>query len=264
MSARLEKIFSDCAEKNRAALITFVMGGDPDFATSEKILQALPTFGADIIEIGMPFSDPMADGPVIQAAGQRALKAGINLNHILELAKSLREKHPAVGIVLMGYYNPVYAYGEKKFLVEAKKSGVDGILLVDLPPEEDSEFANEATTHGISLIKLIAPTTPETRMKMIEKKASGFIYYVSIAGITGTHSAKITEVKKSLAKLKKITKLPIAVGFGISQPSIAGLFAKFSDGVVVGSALVEIAGHPTNSAKSIENFVRELAAAMQR
>ncbi len=239
MSDRIEKKFLELAKAKRKGLITFIMGGDPNAKKSQAILNKLPSAGADIIEIGMPFSDPMADGPVIQAAGLRALKARTTLKVILTMVKDFRVKDKTTPLILMGYFNPIYHYGTGKFCKDAAKAGADGMILVDLPPEEEEEFTTVATPQGLHLIRLITPTTDDARLALLTRRASGFLYYVSVAGITGTKSADAKQLGKRLAHLKSKTSLPVAVGFGIKTPAQAKDAAKFSDAVVVGSALVE-------------------------
>jgi len=239
MSNRIEQKFRLLAKTRRKGLITFIMGGDPSLKASQRILASLSKAGADIIEIGMPFSDPMADGPAIQAAGQRALKAGTKLKDILKLVKNFRSKDDATPIILMGYFNPIYHYGTGKFCENAASAGADGVIIVDLPPEEEEEFTSCATPQGLRLIRLIAPTTDDARFALLCKTAGGFLYYISIAGITGTKSANAKQLKERVRHLKSMTPLPVAVGFGIKRPDQARNAAKVSDAVVVGSALVD-------------------------
>ncbi|MEI6729962.1 MAG: tryptophan synthase subunit alpha [Pseudomonadota bacterium] len=240
MSSRIEEKFADLAVQKRKALITFVMGGDPNIATSKQILASIAKAGSDIIEIGMPFSDPTADGATIQSAGLRSLQAGTKLKDIIALVEDFRKSDPKTPIILMGYYNPVYSYGVEKFCIDASNVGVDGVILVDLPPEEEAEFVDVAKIYDLKLIRLIAPTTDDDRLAKLAANAGGFLYYISIAGVTGTKSADISELKKRVEHIKSKTKLPVAVGFGIRTPAQAQEIAAFSDGVVVGSALVEL------------------------
>ena len=238
------------------------MGYDPDLATSSALLAALPAAGADMIEIGMPFSDPMADGAVIQAAGIRALAAGATLKGIIELVRDFRKKDAKTPIILMGYFNPVYRYGEEKFCKDAVEAGVDGVILVDLPPEEEAEIRPFLTATGLNLIRLIAPTSDDNRLPMLAKSASGFVYYISVAGITGAKSADPVELSEKLAHIREVTSLPIAVGFGIKTRAQVEEVAKISDAVVVGSALVDIIAHAGGGADTVKaatDFVRELA-----
>ncbi len=235
---RLSRCFSRLKDQNRAAFVTFLTAGDPNTEATNTLLQALPDCGADIIELGMPFSDPMADGPTIQRASKRALNGGMTLEKTLVMAKSLREKHPETPIILMGYYNPIYRYGNQAFLDRAKEAGVDGLIIVDLPPEEDNELAINALEQGVHFIRLVTPTSTPERIEKILLRASGFIYYVSMTGITGTKDIEINGIKDRLDQIRAQSALPIVVGFGIKQPEQAAAIAKIADGVVVGSALV--------------------------
>jgi tryptophan synthase alpha chain len=241
---RIARRFAALAAEGRAGLVTYVVAGDPDAATSLALLRGLPRAGADLIELGMPFSDPMADGPAIQAAGLRALKTGTTLRGTLDLVRRFRAEDDATPIVLMGYYNPIYRYGVAGFLADAKASGVDGLIVVDLPPEEDAELCLPARAAGIDFIRLTAPTTDEARLPVVLERASGFVYYVSISGITGTKSANAADVETAVARLRRHTKLPVAVGFGIKTPDQAEAVARVADAAVVGTALVQrIAAH---------------------
>lgn len=238
MSARLTASFARCKARDRAAFIGFIMGGDPCPAEAEALLLRLPEAGVDIVELGMPFSDPMADGPAIQAAGQRALTAGTTLHDIFAMAAAFRNRWPDVPLVLMGYLNPVLHYGPEAFAAEAARTGVDGVILVDLPHEEADCVAEAFERHGLARISLITPATPEARMHTIADQAEGFLYFVSIAGITGTQSADIGALSPHLARLGSMTDLPIAVGFGIRTPEQTAQTGAIADGVVVGSAIV--------------------------
>jgi len=239
MTTRLDTRFAELKKEGRAALVTFVMCGDPDLATSLEILKALPKAGADVIEIGMPFTDPMADGPAIQAAGLRALKAGTTLKKTLQVVRDFRASEPATPVVLMGYYNPIFIYGVDKFLADAKAAGVDGLIVVDLPPEEDEELCIPALKAGVNFIRLATPTTDDKRLPAVLANTSGFVYYVSITGITGSASADDKEVGEAVARIKRHTKLPVCVGFGIRTPEAAQRIAGRCDGAVVGSALID-------------------------
>ena len=239
MTKRIETTFQNLKAENKKALITFVMAGDPDAEKTLNVLSALPDSGADLIEIGMPFTDPMADGPAIQAAGLRALECGTDLNAVIEIVKKFRENNAVTPIILMGYFNPIYQYGCGKFVSDAANAGVDGLIIVDLPPEEDAELREPAQAAGLDFIKLLTPTTKGARLDKVLQNASGFLYYVSIAGVTGTKSANIDEVGAHIADIKGKTDLPVAVGFGIKTPDDAANMSKISDGVVVGSAIVE-------------------------
>lgn len=239
MSTRIEARFSALKKEGRAALVTFLMAGDPDPATSLAILRSLPKAGADVIEIGLPFTDPMADGPAIQAAGVRALAAGQNMKKTLQLVRDFRAGDDATPIVLMGYYNPIYIYGVDKFLVDAKTAGVDGLIVVDLPPEEDDELCIPALKAGLNFIRLATPTTDDRRLPAVLNNTSGFVYYVSITGITGSAAPDAAKVGSAVARIKRHTTLPVAVGFGVRDAASAAAIAEGADGVVVGSALVE-------------------------
>jgi tryptophan synthase alpha chain len=239
MTTRIDTRFAELKTEGRAAFVTFVMAGDPDLETSLEILKALPKAGADIIEIGMPFTDPMADGPAIQAAGLRALKAGTTLKKTLALVSDFRKDEAKTPVVLMGYYNPIYIYGVDKFLVDAKAAGVDGLIIVDLPPEEDTELCLPAMKAGLNFIRLATPTTDDKRLPTVLANTSGFVYYVAITGITGSGSANSAVVGEAVARIKRHTKLPVCVGFGIRTPEAARDIAAHADGSVVGSALVD-------------------------
>jgi tryptophan synthase alpha chain len=238
MSTRIDARFAALKQQGRAALVTFTMTGDPDYETSLAIAKALPKAGADIIELGMPFTDPMADGPAIQAAGVRALKGGQTLIKTLKLVSEFRKNDDATPIVLMGYYNPIYIYGVDKFLVDAKAAGVDGLIVVDLPPEEDEELCLPTLKAGLNFVRLATPTTDDKRLPAVLNKTSGFVYYVSITGITGSAAPDAGKVA-AVGRIKRHTKLPVAVGFGVRSAEQARAIAENADGVVVGSALVD-------------------------
>jgi tryptophan synthase alpha chain len=239
MTTRIEKRFAELAQEGRAGLVTFTMAGDPDYATSLALAKALPKAGADVIELGMPFTDPMADGPAIQAAGQRALKSGQDMVRTIALVREFRKDDDTTPIVLMGYYNPIYIYGVDRFLTDAKAAGVDGLIVVDLPPEEDEELCLPAVKAGVNFIRLAAPTTDDKRLPAVLKNTSGFVYYVSITGITGSAIPDPNKVVAAVTRIKRHTKLPVAVGFGIKTAEDARAIASGADAVVVGSALVE-------------------------
>jgi tryptophan synthase alpha chain len=239
MTTRLSDCFSTIALANRAALVTYVMAGDPDRETARAILKALPGAGSDVIEFGMPFSDPMADGPAIQQAGLRALHNGQNLHKTLEDIAWFRQNNQTTPIVLMGYYNPVYIYGVEKFLNDAKSAGVDGLIVVDLPPEEDEELCIPALKAGLNFIRLATPTTDDHRLPTVLNNTSGFVYYVSINGITGTATPDYSQVSSAVHRIKQHTDLPVVVGFGVKTPEDAAAIAKGADGVVVGTALID-------------------------
>ncbi|HEY4204022.1 MAG TPA: tryptophan synthase subunit alpha [Xanthobacteraceae bacterium] len=239
MTTRIDTRFAELKKQGRSAFVTFLMAGDPDPATSLAVIKALPAAGADIIEIGMPFTDPMADGPAIQAAGLRALKAGMTLNKTLDLVRAFRKDDTTTPIVLMGYYNPIYIHGVAKFLVDAKSAGVDGLIIVDLPPEEDDELCIPAMQAGLNFIRLATPTTDDKRLPAVLANTSGFVYYVSITGITGSAAASATQVTDAVARIKRHTQLPVCVGFGIRTPDTARDIARVANGAVVGTALVD-------------------------
>jgi tryptophan synthase alpha chain len=237
--SRIETRFAACAAERRAALVTFVTAGDPDYDTSLAILRGLPGAGADIIELGMPFSDPMADGPPIQAADLRALKNGQTLARTLDLVRAFREGDRDTPIVLMGYYNPIYIRGVDRFVTEAAEAGIDGLIVVDLPPEEDAELGGPATAAGLALARLVTPTTDARRLPAVLASASGFLYYVSVTGITGSKTPDFGSVASAIGRIKAATALPVVVGFGVKTAEHARAAAESADGVVVGSALVE-------------------------
>ena len=252
MTGRIGRRFAALREEGRAGLVTYLTAGDPDPDTSARLFAGLAAAGADLIEIGMPFSDPMADGPVIQEAGQRALKRGMNLRRTLALVRELRRADDATPIVLMGYYNPIYRYGTEAFARDAVAAGVDGVIVVDLPPEEDAELTDPARAAGLDVIRLATPTSDEERLPLIVEHASGFVYYVAIAGITGTRSADAASVADAVGRLRRFTPLPIAVGFGIRTPEQAAEVARAADAAVVGSSLVQRLAlnlNPDNNAK---------------
>ena len=240
MATRIDRRFAELKTEGRAALVTFLTAGDPDPETSLALVQALPAAGADVIELGMPFSDPMADGPAIQMSSQRALKAGQTLKKTLELVRAFRGSDDATPLVLMGYYNPIYVYGVDRFLRDAKSAGVDGLIIVDLPPEEDEELCLPALKAGLNFIRLATPTTDDKRLPAVLANTSGFVYYVSITGITGAATPDAEKVAAAVARIKRHTKLPVAVGFGVRTAEQAAGIASGADGVVVGSALVSV------------------------
>lgn len=269
--SRIPDTFAANAAAGRASLVTFITAGDPDPVTSLGILKALPGAGADVIELGMPFSDPMADGPAIQWSSMRALKSGMSLKGTLAMVREFRANNAKTPIVLMGYYNPVYVYGVEKFLVDAKQAGVDGLIIVDLPPEEDDELCLPAMKAGINFIRLATPTTDDKRLPKVLQNTSGFVYYVSITGITGTATPDFSRVAEAVKRIKGHTALPVAVGFGVKAPEHAEAIASGADGVVVGSALVEAvrcsldeAGKATNKTVSaVTDLVASLAKAVR-
>lgn len=261
--SRLARRFMKLAAEQRAALVTYVMAADPDLQTSQAILDGLPAAGADIIELGQPFTDPMADGPAIQAAAQRALAAGGSLKNTLSMVEKFRQTDTATPIVLMGYYNPIYAWGVEKFCADAAKAGIDGLILVDLPPEERDELIPHARANKIDFINLTTPTSDEARLPVILSDASGFIYYVSIAGITGTKSASEDAIAEAVERIRRFCPLPICVGFGIKTPDQAAKVAALADGTVVGSAIVAAAHDAREQGqdpvKAALDLVRDLA-----
>jgi len=271
MTARMDARFAALKHEGRAALVTFTVAGDPDYATALAILKALPRAGADVIELGMPFTDPMADGPAIQAAGLRALHAGQDMKRTLALVRDFRRGDDATPVVLMGYYNPIYVYGPERFLADAKAAGVDGLIVVDLPPEEDAELCLPALKAGLNFIRLATPTTDDKRLPVVLKNTSGFVYYVSITGITGAAAPDPGKVKDAVARIKRHTKLPVCVGFGVRTAEQARALAPAGEGVVVGSALVDalrqsldVSGKPTQATvSSVTDLVRTLAAGVR-
>src|SRR5205807_1593767 len=260
MTTRIDARFAELKREGRAALVTFLMAGDPDPKTSLDIIKALPKAGADFIEIGMPFTDPMADGPSIQAAGLRALKAGTTLKKTLNMVRGFRTEDNVTPIVLMGYYNPIYIYGVEKFLVDAKTVGVDGLIIVDLPPEEDEELCLPALRAGLNFIRLATPTTDDKRLPTVLANTSGFVYYVSITGITGAAAASADKVAGAVARIKRHTALPVCVGFGIRTAENAAAIASKADGAVVGTAIVDaIAGSLDADGKATAKTVGAVA-----
>jgi tryptophan synthase alpha chain len=267
MTTRIDHRFAELKAQGRAALVTFLTAGDPDPETSLAILRAIPAAGADVVELGMPFTDPMADGPAIQMSSQRALKAGQTLKKTLEMVRAFRQADDATPLVLMGYYNPIYIYGVDRFLRDAKSAGVDGLIVVDLPPEEDEELCLPALKAGVNFIRLATPTTDDKRLPTVLANTSGFVYYVSITGITGAATPDPTKVSAAVARIKRHTKLPVAVGFGVRTAEQAAVIASGADGVVVGSALVNalkgsLDGDDKATAKTVTvviNLVAELA-----
>lgn len=268
---RIDTRFAALKAEGRAALVTFVMAGDPGYEASLEILRGLPEAGADIIEIGMPFSDPMADGPPIQAAGLRALKAGQTLRKTLQLVADFRRTDGETPLVLMGYYNPIYIYGVDRFLADALAAGADGLIVVDLPPEEDAELCLPALKAGLNFIRLATPTTDDRRLPRVLENTSGFVYYVSVTGITGAATPDFDEVGRAVARIKRHTDLPVAVGFGVKNADHARAVARGADGVVVGSALVETVrkslddeGRATEkTVRAVMDLVRELSAGVR-
>jgi tryptophan synthase alpha chain len=270
--SRIEERFAALGREGRAGLVTYLTCGDPDAQSFARILAGLPEAGADLIEVGVPFSDPMADGPTIQAAGLRALKAGTTLAKVLAAVKDFRSRDPATPIVLMGYYNPIYRYGVPRFLDDAKKAGVDGLIVVDLPPEHDEELCLPAGAAGLDFIRLATPTTDDKRLPKVLANTRGFIYYVSVAGVTGTKSAASAGITAAVERLKRHTTLPVAVGFGIRTPAQAQEVARVADAAVIGSALVDRVAQSLDGAgkampglvDAVLDEVRALATAVRR
>jgi tryptophan synthase alpha chain len=271
MTTRIDQRFTVLKREGRAALVTFTMAGDPDTKTSLAILKELPKAGADVIELGMPFTDPMADGPAIQAGGLRALNAGQTMVKTLAMVRAFRSGDDATPIVLMGYYNPIYIYGVERFLTDAKVAGVDGLIVVDLPPEEDEELCLPALRMGLNFIRLSTPTTDDRRLPAVLANTSGFVYYVSITGITGAAAPDVSKVTEAVARIKRHTHLPVAVGFGVRTAKQARAIAAGAEGVVVGSALVNAIkdsldkkGKATaRTVKAVTGLVAELASGVR-
>ncbi|MGM4912469.1 tryptophan synthase subunit alpha [Rhizobium sp. 768_B6_N1_8] len=260
MTARMDKRFADLKAEGRPALVTYFMGGDPDYETSLGIMKALPEAGSDVIELGMPFSDPMADGPAIQLSGQRALKGGQTLKKTLQLAADFRKTNDATPIVMMGYYNPIYIYGVEKFLDDALASGIDGLIIVDLPPEMDDELCIPALKKGINFIRLATPTTDEKRLPTVLKNTSGFVYYVSMNGITGSALPDPSLISGAVKRIKDHTDLPVCVGFGVKTAEHAKVIGASADGVVVGTAIVnQVANTLTSDGKATADTVQAVA-----
>ena len=271
MTARLTARLDLCRREGRAALVTYVMAGDPDPEASFDVMRALPGAGADIVELGLPFTDPMADGPAVQAAGLRALKAGQDTAKTLDLVRRFRDRDDATPIILMGYFNPIYVYGVERFLVDAAEAGVDGFIIVDLPPEMDEEFCLPALGAGFAFIRLATPTTDDARLPAVLRNTAGFVYYVSITGVTGTATPDFGKVAEAVARIKRHTDLPVVVGFGVKTGAHAAAVASGADGVVVGSAIVDALrstldpdGRASDATvPAVAALVRELAAGVR-
>ena len=271
MTARIDKRFAELKAEGRPALVTYFMGGDPDYATSLEIMKALPEAGADVIELGMPFSDPMADGPAIQLAGQRALKGGQTLKKTLQMAREFRQGDDTTPIVMMGYYNPIYIYGVDRFLDDALEAGIDGLIVVDLPPEMDEELCIPALKKGINFIRLATPTTDDKRLPAVLKNTSGFVYYVSMTGITGSALTDTGKVGEAVKRIKGHTELPVCVGFGVKTAEHARVIGASADGVVVGTAIVNQIANTldrdnratADTVQSVATMVRGLASGVR-
>ncbi|MCG8908382.1 MULTISPECIES: tryptophan synthase subunit alpha [Pseudomonas] len=260
--SRLQTRFAELKEQNRAALVTFITAGDPGYSTSLDILKGLPEAGADVIELGMPFTDPMADGPAIQLANIRALGNGQNLAKTLKMVREFRAGNTTTPLVLMGYFNPIHYYGVDKFIADAKEAGVDGLIVVDLPPEHNEDLCHPAQAAGIDFIRLTTPTTDDKRLPTVLEGSSGFVYYVSVAGVTGAGAATLDHVEEAVARLRRHTDLPVSIGFGIRTPEHAASIARLADGVVVGSALIDKIAEATSSADAVQSVLglcRQLA-----
>ncbi|MDP6855429.1 MAG: tryptophan synthase subunit alpha [Arenicellales bacterium] len=264
-NSRLEQCFVDLSVAGRGGLVTFITAGDPDPDSSFELLRQLPAAGADLIELGMPFSDPMADGPAIQSASQRALRAAACMVRTLDMVARFRADDKDTPIILMGYYNPIHRYGPARFVNDAMQVGVDGVIIVDLPPEEDEELCHPALTAGLHWIRLVTPTTDDARLPLVLNNTSGFVYYVSIAGITGTRSAAASTVDKAIKRLRRHTDLPLAVGFGINTPEQVAEITGIADAAVVGSALVtEIAANLDTKGKAMPRLADKVCALVSR
>ncbi len=260
--SRLQSRFAELKQQNRAALVTFVTAGDPDYATSLEILKGLPAAGADVIELGMPFTDPMADGPAIQLANIRALGGHQDMVKTLQMVREFRAGNSDTPLVLMGYFNPIHHYGVPRFIEEAKAAGVDGLIVVDLPPEHNEDLCDPAQAAGLDFIRLTTPTTDDARLPTVLNGSSGFVYYVSVAGVTGAGAATLEHVEQAVARLRRHTDLPISIGFGIRTPEHAATIARLADGVVVGSALIDQianAASPQHAIDGVLGLCRELA-----
>lgn len=260
--SRLQTRFAELKQQNRAALVTFITAGDPGYSTSLDILKGLPEAGADVIELGMPFTDPMADGPAIQLANIRALGNGQNLAKTLKMVREFRAGNDTTPLVLMGYFNPIHYYGVDKFIADAKEAGVDGLIVVDLPPEHNEDLCHPAQAAGIDFIRLTTPTTDDTRLPTVLEGSSGFVYYVSVAGVTGAGAATLEHVEEAVARLRRHTDLPVSIGFGIRTAEHAANIARLADGVVVGSALIDKIAEATSSADAVQGVLglcRQLA-----
>ncbi|MEI4473209.1 tryptophan synthase subunit alpha [Frigidibacter sp. MR17.24] len=253
---RIDDTFARLKQEGRKGFVAYLMAGDPDVETSLAVMKGMPAAGVDVIELGLPFTDPMADGPTIQLAGQRALEGGQTLDRTLEMVRAFRAGNDTTPIVMMGYYNPIYSRGVDRFLAEAKAAGIDGLIIVDLPPEEDPELCLPAQAAGLNFIRLATPTTDDARLPVVLQNTSGFVYYVSITGITGSATAQATDVGPEVARIKAATDLPVVVGFGINTPEAAQTIAGTADGCVVGSAIVKLIGE----GRPVDEILERVAA----
>ena len=258
--SRLQTRFAELKQQNRAALVTFVTAGDPNYDASLAILKGLPKAGADVIELGMPFTDPMADGPAIQLANIRALEGRQDLAKTLQMVREFRQDEQATPLVLMGYFNPIHKYGVSRFIADAKEAGVDGLIVVDLPPEHNADLCDPAQAAGIDFIRLTTPTTDDKRLPKVLNGSSGFVYYVSVAGVTGAGSATIEHVQEAVTRLRRHTDLPLCIGFGIRTPEHAATIARLADGVVVGSALIDQIANAASSEQAVDGVLSLCAA----
>ena len=258
--SRLQTRFAELKQQNRAALVTFVTAGDPNYDASLAILKGLPAAGADVIELGMPFTDPMADGPAIQLANIRTLEGGQDLAKTLQMVREFREGEQATPLVLMGYFNPIHKYGVERFIAEAKASGVDGLIVVDLPPEHNVDLCDPAQAAGIDFIRLTTPTTDDKRLPKVLNGSSGFVYYVSVAGVTGAGSATLDHVEQAVTRLRRHTDLPLCIGFGIRTPEHAATIARLAEGVVVGSALIDQIANASSNEQAVDGVLSLCAA----
>ncbi|NMZ67616.1 tryptophan synthase, alpha chain [Pseudomonas peli] len=258
--SRLQSRFAELKQQNRAALVTFVTGGDPNYDTSLAILKGLPAAGADVIELGMPFTDPMADGPAIQLANIRALDNGQDLAKTLQMVREFREGEQVTPLVLMGYFNPIHKYGVARFIAEAKDAGVDGLIVVDLPPEHNADLCDPAQAAGLDFIRLTTPTTDDKRLPKVLNGSSGFVYYVSVAGVTGAGSATLDHVEQAVTRLRRHTDLPLCIGFGIRTPEHAATIARLAEGVVVGSALIDQIANASSNEQAVDGVLSLCAA----
>lgn len=258
--SRIQTCFAELKKQNRAALVTFVTAGDPDYDTAMRIFKGLPAAGADVIELGMPFTDPMADGPAIQLANIRSMKNGQTLAKTLQMVSEFRKDNQHTPVVLMGYFNPIHHYGVPAFIADAKTAGVDGLIIVDLPPEHNAEFCDPAQAAGLDFIRLTTPTTDDVRLPKVLNNSSGFVYYVSVAGVTGTGSATMEHIEEAVARLRRHTDLPVCIGFGIRTPEHAANIARLADGAVVGSAFVDLIEQASSADEAVEGVLARCRA----